>query len=512
MSELHARLRALVLAAPLFSMPALAQGYQLQQHEPTAAGETFFSVHAPRYDGRHALAVGLTLNYGHHPLLGGRVRPDGTFVPERPVLSDQLLGHLDVSGVLLGRLQLAASLPVTLLEAGTGGYGVTPVSGVVAGDPRLGARLRLFGEDRGALALHVGGDVWIPVGVSALHAGDSGLRGALGVVVDGWATSSVRWALNGGVLWRPEASLNLVSRGHGTVGPALQAGAAIGYVAPEERFHVGPEVVASTGLGDDAFTIATSRVEVLLGGGYRIGDHVEVGPAVGMGLVRSAGTPDFRALLRLTVLPFGGTSDEGSTAERTEETDTDAGNQAPTEAPREEAAADRGLETESANSPEPEPEPESVSTSASEPSDDADVAQVPAPQAAPPAREPAPVQARETPRTQQDAPAIAVVRFASDSAELSPDAESQLRDVLGRITGRAGARIVIEGHGDNRGPEAWNERLSTLRAESVRRFLRAEGVSGARMDVTSRGSSEPVRDNGTAAGRAANRRVEVRFE
>ena len=37
----------------------------------------FFGVRAPRYDAAHALVVGLTLNYGHHPLLGGQARDHG---------------------------------------------------------------------------------------------------------------------------------------------------------------------------------------------------------------------------------------------------------------------------------------------------------------------------------------------------------------------------------------------------------------------------------------------------
>lgn len=71
--------------------------------------------------------------------------------------------------------------------------------------------------------------------------------------------------------------------------------------------------------------------------------------------------------------------------------------------------------------------------------------------------------------------------------------------------------LEIEGHTDANGSEAHNLRLGLRRAEAVRRYLSAEhGLPLHRMSVISYGESRPVSDNGTAEGRAANRRVEVR--
>jgi outer membrane protein OmpA-like peptidoglycan-associated protein len=70
-------------------------------------------------------------------------------------------------------------------------------------------------------------------------------------------------------------------------------------------------------------------------------------------------------------------------------------------------------------------------------------------------------------------------------------------------------RVRIVGHTDSTGNDAINDPLSVRRATSVRDYLGDRGVSAARVEVSGRGSREPVADNGTEAGRAKNRRVEI---
>jgi outer membrane protein OmpA-like peptidoglycan-associated protein len=70
-------------------------------------------------------------------------------------------------------------------------------------------------------------------------------------------------------------------------------------------------------------------------------------------------------------------------------------------------------------------------------------------------------------------------------------------------------RVRIVGHTDSTGSDAINDPLSVQRATSVRNYLSDRGVSAARVEVSGRGSREPVADNGTEAGRAMNRRVEI---
>lgn len=69
--------------------------------------------------------------------------------------------------------------------------------------------------------------------------------------------------------------------------------------------------------------------------------------------------------------------------------------------------------------------------------------------------------------------------------------------------------LRIVGHTDNTGSDAVNNPLSVSRASSTRNYLTARGVSGARIQIDGQGSYQPIASNGTASGRAQNRRVEI---
>lgn len=69
--------------------------------------------------------------------------------------------------------------------------------------------------------------------------------------------------------------------------------------------------------------------------------------------------------------------------------------------------------------------------------------------------------------------------------------------------------VRIVGHTDNTGSDAINQPLSVNRASATRDYLVERGVAMNRISIDGRGAREPVADNGTAAGRAKNRRVEI---
>lgn len=101
--------------------------------------------------------------------------------------------------------------------------------------------------------------------------------------------------------------------------------------------------------------------------------------------------------------------------------------------------------------------------------------------------------------------------FDTNSASLKPAAASSL-DQIGDIIRRYPEdRVVVAGHTDNRGSEAYNETLSQRRAEAVRRHLIARGVSSSSLEALGYGKSQPVAPNATDAGRAKNRRVELQI-
>ena len=102
--------------------------------------------------------------------------------------------------------------------------------------------------------------------------------------------------------------------------------------------------------------------------------------------------------------------------------------------------------------------------------------------------------------------------FDFDSDNLKEEGKQALLAVRDDIRSK-GASVVdvdVVGHTDSVGPEAYNQQLSVRRATSVRDFLVANGANANIIDVSGMGESSPVADNSTAAGRAQNRRVEVK--
>ncbi len=100
--------------------------------------------------------------------------------------------------------------------------------------------------------------------------------------------------------------------------------------------------------------------------------------------------------------------------------------------------------------------------------------------------------------------------FASGRASLTPAAEVSTRALATYLQAGGGkTRIKVEGHTDNQGDPAANQALSQRRAQAVADALLAAGVSASRVQVEGLGQSRPLGDNGSAEGRARNRRVEI---
>lgn len=101
------------------------------------------------------------------------------------------------------------------------------------------------------------------------------------------------------------------------------------------------------------------------------------------------------------------------------------------------------------------------------------------------------------------------VNFASGSAKLDTAGSSEVKKLADFLTEYPETSIEVGGHTDNTGNAAANKRLSQARADAVRNeLINKFGVDGGRVTAVGYGSDKPVADNGTAAGRADNRRVE----
>jgi outer membrane protein OmpA-like peptidoglycan-associated protein len=105
------------------------------------------------------------------------------------------------------------------------------------------------------------------------------------------------------------------------------------------------------------------------------------------------------------------------------------------------------------------------------------------------------------------------VNFRVNSAVLSPQAKQQLDDLAAKALVTKGYVIEVAGHTDATGGEAKNFRLSQQRAESVVQYLAVNHKIPLRRFITPLGfgKTDAVADNTTAAGRAQNRRVEVKM-
>jgi len=102
------------------------------------------------------------------------------------------------------------------------------------------------------------------------------------------------------------------------------------------------------------------------------------------------------------------------------------------------------------------------------------------------------------------------VTFEIGKSALKPESFTVLDIVAASLVANPDIRIEIAGHTDNTGSSVTNERLSQSRAEAVRAYLAQKGVAPERMTAKGYGPTVPVAPNTTAAGRAQNRRVELR--
>nr|WP_300217978.1 TolC family outer membrane protein [Rhodoferax sp.] len=113
------------------------------------------------------------------------------------------------------------------------------------------------------------------------------------------------------------------------------------------------------------------------------------------------------------------------------------------------------------------------------------------------------------------APAATKVNLAADAlfdfnkSVLKVDGAAKLDELVTKIKGVALDVVIATGHTDSVGSDAYNQRLSVARAESVKAYLVSKGVDVKRVQAVGKGESEPIADNATAEGRAKNRRVEV---
>ena len=106
-------------------------------------------------------------------------------------------------------------------------------------------------------------------------------------------------------------------------------------------------------------------------------------------------------------------------------------------------------------------------------------------------------------------PSFRMVLFATNSAELEPEVISKIADHAIYLIENPDARLVIQGHADNRGSADYNQKLSEKRAQAVADLLVELGAMENQLAVESLGDTQPVVD---PSNWDANRRVEMQYQ
>ena len=101
------------------------------------------------------------------------------------------------------------------------------------------------------------------------------------------------------------------------------------------------------------------------------------------------------------------------------------------------------------------------------------------------------------------------VLFDTGKSDLRPEAREALAKLTGIVLNYPSLQLAVEGHTDSTGSDELNQKLSEQRAEAVRSYLTGQGLLPDKVTAHGFGKTMPVADNGTAAGRQKNRRVEI---
>ena len=308
-----------VVALLGMALPSLAQaqtvsGWALNRYEPTTVGDVFFMSEHPWYSSTRSFAVGFVADYAANPLVLRQefAAADGsTTSATTNIVSGQFVGHLGVAFSFLDRVGLGVSLPVSFVQSGTsspaGTSSLGPAAAAGVGDLRLAARFRIVGHsDRDAISLHVGANLWAPVGSRSNNTGDESVRVEPRITVAGRA-SIVRWSAGAGFQVRSNIdAVNLA------IGNEVRFNAALGFVALDDNLTIGPEAYvfsavrdlpSGRGQGSAAFQTGQWGAEVMLGAHYLVSDTILVGLGGGVGLERGYGIPAGRGLLSVAYAP-----------------------------------------------------------------------------------------------------------------------------------------------------------------------------------------------------------------
>ncbi|HLR36629.1 MAG TPA: OmpA family protein, partial [Chitinophagaceae bacterium] len=98
--------------------------------------------------------------------------------------------------------------------------------------------------------------------------------------------------------------------------------------------------------------------------------------------------------------------------------------------------------------------------------------------------------------------------FGFDRSDLNTTSKSTIDQLITILKQYPNEDVLVIGHTDSKGANAYNQKLSVRRASSVANYLTANGVSTGRVTTKGMGETDPIVENDTPEHRAQNRRVE----
>ncbi len=548
------------LAAPgTASAQEATDAFQLDQYRPAVSVDDGFVVSRPDDRGHLRMGARLDLDYALAPLVVESMA--GTASSESGALVEHALrAHVGLSLGLFDRVVVFAGLPVDLVQSGTSVEGLPAGTGAGLGDVWLGARARLWGEPGELFALGVQLALTLPTAGAAnaaqRYSGELGATVAPTVLLEVRPVSRLRLTGNVGARFRTDRAAEVVNL---AIGHELTwaLGATVDALPDLLAVYVeGFGGVAFDALGTPAARVG-APVEVLGGARVQAIPGLELGAALGTGLTRGVGAPDFRAVFTVGYAerpirdsdrdadglrdPVDGCPDQPEDADGWQDDDgcpdpDDDGDGIldPADAcPRQ--PEDRDGDADDDGCPDPDAvdtdrdgildpsdacvnEPEDADgwqdeDGCPDPDDDADGILDPQDRCP---RQPETVNGfQEEDGCPDEAPAEAELRgltariyFPHDSAQPTGASREGISELARLMAAHPEWLVVtVEGHASDMGDHEYNLDLSRRRSARVRQMLVELGVAASRLETAALGLTQLERAGDTEEDHAANRRV-----
>lgn len=463
----------------------------------------------------------------------------------------QLITYADIGVEIFDRFSVQVLVPATVFQHGdsTGdesGHAPEAQKTFAAPNPaalmdtRLLARVILYRNDARSFKLGAEGGVWIPTGNRISYASDRATSGSLGLGVEGdW--KKVVLTGNLGVQFRPFGAINSFSVNH-----ELRYALGLFFPIRDGSIRLGGEIFGSAPLGGTGLTgpVANIPLEWMAEGRFWLDQKRRGYLGVGGGTRVTPGyAPDFRLVALLgysfsiaDVSPpsppkrfkaerfaeHGADTDHDKIPDDIDLCPTDPEDGKP---PNTDdgcpAPPDRdgdGIPDNVDKCPDNPEDFDGIQDDDGCPEDDADKDGIPDAQDACPLEpgEPDPDPKRNgCPKFirritgSTEIQLLKNIEFATNKAVILPKSFPIVDEVVRLLKVNTDIKkLAIEGHTDNRGSDALNERLSNDRAASVMKYLTEHGIEGGRLTAQGFGPKRPIADNNTVDGRQRNRRVE----